>query len=407
MRKVLVLFIAVCLVFSLGAGLFTSVPTVKADTSVAGEASTVALPDLTVDTLFFAVDTLSFDPAPPIAGGSVAFCFTVHNQGSAPVPAGYVFSVYVDGAYLGQGTGSNGIASGASEDWGWVDMTWPVDTASHTFMVVLDPNDAIVESNESNNSASISASAAPVPVTGITVTGVNCEVVNNYTFVPIKPIAETLGAIDTWLPDTQGMTIVLGDTIIGLQIGNTTAVLDANIIALDAAPYLNSNSDVMVPISFIFEAFGTNQAIGAMNSVIGATTVVNNGTLQMLAAVLPTNATGPSITWSVVAGTGTATIDSTGVLTATGVGTVTVTATNAASGVTRTEVITVTTAPTTYTAGDVDGDGTVTMLDALVAARTAVGMTTLTGSAFQAADVNHDGTITMMDVLLIARIAVS
>jgi len=57
--------------------------------------------------------------------------------------------------------------------------------------------------------------------------------------------------------------------------------------------------------------------------------------------------------------------------------------------------------------GDVDGNGSVTMLDALLAARAAVGMTTLTGSAFQAADVNHDGTITMMDVLLIARIAVS
>jgi hypothetical protein len=56
--------------------------------------------------------------------------------------------------------------------------------------------------------------------------------------------------------------------------------------------------------------------------------------------------------------------------------------------------------------GDIDGDGSVTMLDVLLAARAAVGMTTLTGSAFQAADVNHDGTITMLDVLLIARIAV-
>ena len=56
--------------------------------------------------------------------------------------------------------------------------------------------------------------------------------------------------------------------------------------------------------------------------------------------------------------------------------------------------------------GDVDDDGTVTMLDALLAARAAVGITTLTGSAFQAADVDHNGTITMMDVLLIARIAV-
>ena len=56
--------------------------------------------------------------------------------------------------------------------------------------------------------------------------------------------------------------------------------------------------------------------------------------------------------------------------------------------------------------GDIDGDGSVTMLDALLAARAAVGITTLTGSAFQAADVDHDGIISMLDVLLIARIAV-
>jgi hypothetical protein len=58
------------------------------------------------------------------------------------------------------------------------------------------------------------------------------------------------------------------------------------------------------------------------------------------------------------------------------------------------------------TPGDINGDGTVTMLDALLGARAAVGITILTGSAFDAADVNHDGTITMLDVLLIARLAV-
>jgi len=56
--------------------------------------------------------------------------------------------------------------------------------------------------------------------------------------------------------------------------------------------------------------------------------------------------------------------------------------------------------------GDIDGDGHVTMLDALMAARAAVGITPLTGSAFTAADVNGDGVITMLDVLLIARMAV-
>lgn len=75
----------------------------------------------------------------------------------------------------------------------------------------------------------------------------------------------------------------------------------------------------------------------------GATTVASGSDLQMSAAVLPVNATDTSVVWSVVNGTGTATIDANGLLSATGVGTVTVVATaNDASGVTGTLVITVT-----------------------------------------------------------------
>ena len=75
----------------------------------------------------------------------------------------------------------------------------------------------------------------------------------------------------------------------------------------------------------------------------GATTVADGSTLQMLAAILPLNATDSTVTWSVVNGSGTATISVGGLLTATGAGTVTVIATaNDASGVTGSIVITVT-----------------------------------------------------------------
>ena len=58
-----------------------------------------------------------------------------------------------------------------------------------------------------------------------------------------------------------------------------------------------------------------------------AITVANGSTLQMSTAELPTDATDKSVTWSVEAGTGTATISATGLLTGTGIGTVTVKAT--------------------------------------------------------------------------------
>jgi hypothetical protein len=73
------------------------------------------------------------------------------------------------------------------------------------------------------------------------------------------------------------------------------------------------------------------------------TTIAALADLQMIATVLPTNATDPSVVWSVVNGTGTATISGTGLLSALTVGTVTVVATaNDASGIVGTIVITIT-----------------------------------------------------------------
>jgi Bacterial Ig-like domain (group 2) len=81
----------------------------------------------------------------------------------------------------------------------------------------------------------------------------------------------------------------------------------------------------------------------AVTGTGNVTTVVDGATLQMLAAVLPVNATDSTVTWSVVNGTGTATISVGGLLTATGAGLVTVIATaNDASGVTGSLVITIT-----------------------------------------------------------------
>ena len=68
--------------------------------------------------------------------------------------------------------------------------------------------------------------------------------------------------------------------------------------------------------------------------------ILNGSTLQMAASISPDDATATEVTWSVEAGTGTATIDSTGLLTAMSAGTVTVKATaNDGSGVVGSKVI--------------------------------------------------------------------
>ncbi len=81
------------------------------------------------------------------------------------------------------------------------------------------------------------------------------EIVASRTFVPMRFIAESFGATVEWLPETQGITITLGDHTIGLQIGNATAVIDGTIVSLPAAPYIK-NGRTMVPLRVISEAFG-------------------------------------------------------------------------------------------------------------------------------------------------------
>ena len=118
-----------------------------------------------------------------------------------------------------------------------VTYTKPVDT---TTTLVLTIGTDIV----SVNGKATSIDAAP-------------EIVAGRTFVPIRFISESFGATVEWLPETQGITITLGDHTIGLQIGNSTAVIDGSIISLPAAPYIK-NGRTMVPLRVISEAFGGN-----------------------------------------------------------------------------------------------------------------------------------------------------
>ncbi len=80
------------------------------------------------------------------------------------------------------------------------------------------------------------------------------EIVNGRTFLPLRAIAEIFGATVEWIPDTQGVTVTLGDNTIGLQIGNPTAVINGNVVDI-VAPYIK-NGRTMVPLRVIAEGLG-------------------------------------------------------------------------------------------------------------------------------------------------------
>jgi len=70
------------------------------------------------------------------------------------------------------------------------------------------------------------------------------------------------------------------------------------------------------------------------------------------------------------------------------------------------KTVTATFSSSTTISGDVDGNGTVTMGDALLLAQSIVGITTLTPAQRLAADVNGDGIMSMADTLQVAQIVV-
>jgi len=99
----------------------------------------------------------------------------------------------------------------------------------------------------------------------------------------------------------------------------------------------NGNGEITISPVLVLVSSISVQGQGGVSTII-----IDNGTLQMEAFITPVNATDASVTWSVVNGTGSATIDAAGLLTATHNGTVTVTATaNDASGLSDFAVITI------------------------------------------------------------------
>ena len=185
----------------------------------------------------------------------------------------------------------------------------------------------------------ITISGQIIPVTGIAVTGASGSTTistDNSTLqltATVTPSDATNKTV-TWsvVNGTGQATINSTGLITAVSNGTVTARATANDGSGVVGSLVITISGQVIPVTGI-----------TVTGASGSTTITaDNGTLQLTATVTPADATNKTVTWSVVNGTGQATINSTGLVTAVANGTVTARATaNDGSGVVGSLVITI------------------------------------------------------------------
>jgi len=177
-----------------------------------------------------------------------------------------------------------------------------------------------------SGSLAVTISAQLIPVTGITVTGTGGETTISSDNGNLQLIAEVLPVDATGKTVIWSLVNVSGQAVISPS-GMVTAIGNGTVKAIATA---NDGSGIFGALDIII----TNQVVLVSSITVtsaggGSIIKINEGTLQLNAAILPLNSTNQSVNWSILNITGKATISSTGLVTAVGNGTVTARATAA------------------------------------------------------------------------------
>ncbi|NSW89292.1 MAG: InlB B-repeat-containing protein, partial [Firmicutes bacterium] len=318
----------------------------RTDKDVTGNITVTAI--FEINEYEFTPPSITAQPVSQTVTAGQTVTFTVTAAGDAPL------------SYQWKKNGNSlideGNISGAATSTLTINSAQAYDAGSYTCYV------SNAAGSETSDAATLTVNAAPPvnnpPTAKSPVPTQNVTAGDTATFTAAE-IAEdadsdplTITAIVTG-PDTAKATASLNSgtvTLTGVAAGDTSVV----VTVYDGT----DTADVTVPVS-VTAAPPTLVTSITVRGAGDATTVVNGGTLQMTAEVLPSDATDKSVTWSVYSGTGTAGINaSTGLLTGTGEGTVTVRATaNDGSGVYGEATITVTAAPLPVMGGSVTISG--------------------------------------------------
>lgn len=203
-------------------------------------------------------------------------------------------------------------------------------------------------------------SAQMIPVSVISVSGEGgSAIINNddgtlHLSASVLPSNATDKTV-TWqvVNGTGQATINSAGVLSAIDNGTVTAIATANDGSGTIGSLVVTISNQIIPVTGIIVS-GTG-GISRINN--------DNGILQLIAEVLPANATNKTITWSVLSGAGYASVSSSGLLTALDNGTVTIMArANDASGVSGTIPVVISNQYIPVTSLNISGSGGVTAI---------------------------------------------
>ncbi|MBE7060214.1 MAG: hypothetical protein E7389_05280, partial [Ruminococcaceae bacterium] len=83
------------------------------------------------------------------------------------------------------------------------------------------------------------------------------QIVNDRTMLPIRFVAEALGAKVAWNDELKLVTITRDDVVIELYIGSNVAYVNGEAVELDAASFI-ANSRTYCPVRFVSESLNAN-----------------------------------------------------------------------------------------------------------------------------------------------------
>lgn len=81
-------------------------------------------------------------------------------------------------------------------------------------------------------------------------------ITNGRTTIPIRAVAEALGAEVGWEEATRQVTLTRAGTAIIMTIDSTTALVNNEPIEMDVTPYISSGGRTMIPVRYVAEFFG-------------------------------------------------------------------------------------------------------------------------------------------------------